>query len=154
MAIRNILTDDDPMLRKKARVVERIDRRLLVLIDDMVETMKKADGVGLAAPQVGILKRVVVIDTGESVVEMINPEIIETEGEITGTEACLSLPGQVGMVPRPARVRARYLDRTGKEMEIEGEELLARAICHETDHLNGVLFIDRAVEMLEPEDED
>lgn len=150
MALRNIRTEGDPVLRKKARVIERIDARILMLIDDMMETLHHEDGVGLAAPQVGVLRRVVVIDTGEEAFEMINPEILETEGEETDQEGCLSLPGRVGVVPRPAWVRARYIGRDGQKREIVGEGLLARAICHETDHLNGILFIDRAIEMLEP----
>ncbi|MFZ5975959.1 MAG: peptide deformylase [Bacillota bacterium] len=152
MALRNILVDDDPVLRKKSRPVDRIDMRVRMLLDDMMETLHHEDGVGLAAPQVGVLKRIVVIDTGEVLLEMINPEIIETEGEEMDNEGCLSLPGRVGVVPRPVRVRARYTDREGRKTEIEGEGLLARAICHEFDHLNGVLFIDRAVEMLEPDE--
>ena len=151
MALRNIRVDDDPILRKKARVVERLDARVLLLLDDMMETLHHEEGVGLAAPQIGVLRRVVVIDTGEEVFEMINPEILETEGEENGNEGCLSLPGRVGVVPRPIRVRARYVNREGKTMEVEGEGILARAICHETDHLNGILFIDRATEMLDPE---
>ena len=152
MAIRNIMIDDDPVLRRKARRVEKIDQRLLILLEDMAETMRKADGVGLAAPQVGVLKRVVVIETDEGILEMINPEIVETEGESIATEGCLSLPGRAGKVPRPGWVRAKYLDRDGNQMEIEADDLIARAICHETDHLNGVLFIDRAVEMLPPDE--
>lgn len=154
MAYRDIHVDDDPILRKKARRVDRINARVLTLIDDMMETLHHEDGVGLAAPQVGVLRRVIVIDTGETEFEMINPEIVEQEGEEMDREGCLSLPGRMGVVPRPARVVARYTDRNGEQKEVEGEGLLARAICHETDHLNGVLFIDRAVEMIEPgEDE-
>jgi peptide deformylase len=155
MALRDIHVDDDPVLRKKSRRVDQISARVLTLLDDMMETLRHQDGVGLAAPQVGVLRRAVVIDTGEDVLEMINPEIVEQEGEETGKEGCLSLPGLLGVVPRPARVLARYTDRDGGQREVEGEGLLARAICHEVDHLNGILFIDRAVEMVEPdEDED
>ncbi len=152
MAIRNILTDKAPVLRKKSRLVDRIDDRVIMLIEDMCETLKKAEGAGLAAPQVGVLKQVVVVDIGDDIIEMINPEIISTEGEDIQAEGCLSLPGQVGMVKRAYKVCARYLDRDGNKMQIEGEEIVARAILHEVDHLNGILFIDRAEEMLDPED--
>jgi peptide deformylase len=150
MAYRDIRVDDDPILRKKARRVDRINDRVITLLDDMMETLHHEDGVGLAAPQVGVLRRVIVIDTGEIALEMINPEIVELEGEETDKEGCLSLPGRMGVVPRPARVVARYTDRNGEAKEVEGEGLLARAICHETDHLNGILFIDRATELIEP----
>lgn len=152
MAIRDILTDNAPVLRKKSRFVERIDDRVIMLIDDMRETLLKAEGAGLAAPQVGVLRQVVVVDIGDDIIEMINPEIISTEGEDIQAEGCLSLPGQVGMVKRAYKVCARYIDRDGNKMQIEGEEIVARAILHEVDHLNGILFIDRAEEMLEPED--
>ncbi|MCT4621380.1 MAG: peptide deformylase [Marinisporobacter sp.] len=145
MAIRNVVKDGDPVLRKKSRVVEKFDERIKTLIDDMVETMYAADGVGLAAPQVGILKRIIVIDTGEGLIEMINPEILETKGEQIDPEGCLSVPGATGDVKRPKWVRVRGLNRDGKEIEIEGKDLLARAFCHEIDHLEGILFTDKVI---------
>jgi peptide deformylase len=145
MAIRNILKDEDPTLRKKSREVEKIDQRIITLLDDMVDTMYEADGVGLAAPQVGVLKRMIVIDVGEGIIELINPIIIEGEGEQIDVEGCLSIPGITGEVKRPARVVVRGLDRRGKIIEIIGEELLARALCHEIDHLDGILFTDKVM---------
>lgn len=143
MALRNIRKYGDDVLRKKCREVEKIDKRLLILIKDMLETMYEADGVGLAAPQVGILKRLFVIDIGDGPLVFINPEIIETSGKQIDEEGCLSLPGKMEEVMRPNYVRARALNEKGEEFEIEAEELLARAILHEYDHLNGTLFIDR-----------
>lgn len=144
MALREIRHyERDEVLRKKARPVERIDDRILTLLDDMAETMYNAEGVGLAAPQVGILRRVVVIDVGEGVIELINPEIIEQEGEQVGPEGCLSIPGLSGMVKRPARVVVSALNRHGERIEIEGTDLLARALCHEIDHLDGILYVDK-----------
>ncbi len=143
MALRNIRKYGDDVLRKECREVEEIDKRLLVLIKDMLETMYDADGVGLAAPQVGILKRLFVIDIGDEPLVFINPEIIETSGKQIDEEGCLSLPGKMEEVMRPNYVRARALNEKGQEFEIEAEELLARAILHEYDHLNGTLFIDR-----------
>lgn len=143
MALRNIRKYGDDVLRKKCREIDEIDDRLLTLIEDMKETMYDADGVGLAAPQVGILKRLFVIDIGEGPLVFINPEIIETSGSQTDEEGCLSLPGETEEVMRPNYVRARALNEKGEEFEIEAEELLARAILHEYDHLNGTLFIDR-----------
>lgn len=143
MALRNIRKFGDDVLRKKCREVEEIDNRLLTLIEDMKETMYDADGVGLAAPQVGILKRLFVIDIGEGPLVFINPEIIETSGSQVDEEGCLSLPGETEEVMRPNYVKARALNEKGEEFEIEAEELLARAILHEYDHLNGTLFIDR-----------
>lgn len=143
MALRNIRKHGDPILRKKCREVDQIDERLLTLIEDMKETMYDADGVGIAAPQVGILKRLYVIDIGEGPLVFINPEIIETEGSQIDEEGCLSLPGETEEVMRPNYVRARALNEKGEEFEIEAEGLLARAILHEYDHLNGTLFIDR-----------
>lgn len=143
MALRNIRKYGDDVLRKECREVEEIDKRLLVLIKDMLETMYDADGVGLAAPQVGILKRLFVIDIGDGPLVFINPEIIETSGKQIDEEGCLSLPGKMEEVMRPNYVRARALNEKGQELEIEAEELLARAILHEYDHLNGTLFIDR-----------
>lgn len=143
MALRNIRKFGDDVLRKKCREVEGIDDRLLTLIEDMKETMYDADGVGLAAPQVGILKRLFVIDIGEGPLVFINAEILETSGSQTDEEGCLSLPGETKEVIRPNYVKARALNEKGEEFEIEAEELLARAILHEYDHLNGTLFIDR-----------
>ena len=143
MALRNIRKYGDDILRKECREIHKIDGRLLTLIEDMKETMYEADGVGLAAPQVGILKRLFVIDIGEGPLVFINPEIIETSGTQTDEEGCLSLPGETEEVVRPNYVKARALNEKGEEFEIEAEELLARAILHEYDHLNGTLFIDR-----------
>lgn len=143
MAIRQIVQIGDPVLRKKSKVVEKIDAKIIQLLDDMADTMYHADGVGLAAPQVGILKRVVVIDIGDGLLELINPEIIETSGEQLDDEGCLSVVGEAGAVRRPYRVKVRAFDRNGNLFEIEGEELLARAFCHEIDHLDGVLFVDK-----------
>ena len=143
MALRTIRKFGDDVLRKRCREVEEVDNRLLTLIEDMKETMYDADGVGLAAPQVGILKRLFVIDIGEGPLVFINPEILETSGSQIDEEGCLSLPGETEEVMRPNYVKARALNEKGEEFEIEAEELLARAILHENDHLNGTLFIDR-----------
>ena len=143
MALRQIVQIGEPVLRKKSKVVEKIDDKLIQLLDDMAETMYQADGVGLAAPQVGVLKRVVVIDIGDGIIELINPEIIETSGEQIGDEGCLSVLGESGEVRRPYVVKVRAFNRKGQLFEIEGEELLARAFCHEIDHLEGVLFVDK-----------
>jgi peptide deformylase len=143
MAIRNIRTLGDDVLRKHAKEVTEMTPRIQELIDDMFDTMYEANGVGLAAPQVGILKRIVVIDIGDdNPLVMINPEILETDGEQTGSEGCLSVPGKSGIVTRPNYVRARALDENMEEYIIEGEELLARAICHEVDHLDGKMYVD------------
>ena len=143
MALLNIRTDKDPILRKTSRPVIEVTPRILTLLDDMVETMHRANGCGLAAVQVGVLRRVVVIEVEEGTVyEMINPEIIESEGHQEEAEGCLSLPDRWGVTSRPMRVTVKYLDRKGKERTLTGEGLLARAICHETDHLDGKLFID------------
>ena len=144
MAIRNMRINGDDILRKKCKKVETIDKRLLTLIKDMTETMYDADGVGIAAPQVGILKRLFVIDVydGEGPRVFINPEILETSGEQNGEEGCLSVPGVSEEVRRPNYVKVKATNEKGEEFILEGEELLARAICHENDHLNGVLFID------------
>ena len=145
MALRQIVKIGEPVLRKKSKVVKEINDRVIELLDDMADTMYDADGVGLAAPQVGILKRVVVIDIGDGLIELINPEIIETEGEYLDTEGCLSVPGESGEVLRPYRVKVKAQDRNGQWFEIEGEELLARAFCHEIDHLDGILYVDKVV---------
>jgi peptide deformylase len=152
MALRNIRTDGDEVLRKIAREVDRIDSRILTLIKDMAETMYLADGVGLAAPQVGVLKRIVVIDVGEGLLELINPRIIEQTGEQIKVEGCLSVPGQAGEVKRPAYVKAEALNMSGEKVTIEGRELLAVALSHEIDHLDGILFTDKAIKMLDKND--
>ncbi|ACQ54459.1 peptide deformylase [Clostridium botulinum] len=146
MAIRNIRKYGDELLRKKSRKIEKIDDRILTLLEDMVETMYSAEGVGLAAPQVGILKRAVVIDVGEGLIKLINPEIIETEGNQKDVEGCLSVPGEQGEVERPYKVKVKALNEKGEEIVLEGEGLLARAFCHEIDHLDGVLFVDKVID--------
>ncbi|MCT4565066.1 MAG: peptide deformylase [Maledivibacter sp.] len=146
MAIRNIRTDEDPILRKDSRVVDKIDDRIKQLLDDMIDTMYHENGVGLAAPQIGILKRIIVIDVGEGIIELINPELLDQNGSQIDVEGCLSIPNRTGTVERPMFVKVKGLNREGKEIIIEGEELLARALCHEIDHLNGVLFIDKIIE--------
>lgn len=143
MALRKIVTKEDPILKKKCRPVEKFDDRLHMLLDDMAETMYAADGVGLAAPQVGMLKRAVVLDVGEGLLELINPEIIEREGEQFAEEGCLSIPGEYYETIRPAYVKVKAQDRNGEWHEYEGEELKARCFCHELDHLDGVLFVER-----------
>ena len=143
MALRTIRIQGDPVLEKKCREITEMTPKLQTLIEDMLDTIYDAMGVGLAAPQVGILKRVVVIDVGEGPIVMINPEIIETSGEQTGDEGCLSLPGKAGCVTRPNYVKARFLGEDMQEYEIEGEELLARAICHELDHLDGHMYTEK-----------
>lgn len=140
MALRRILTEQDPALHKVCRRVTDFNARLAKLLDDMTETLQEANGVGLAAPQVGILRRVVVIDTGDEFLELINPEILESTGEQEGAEGCLSVPGRYGLVKRPYCVKLRAQDRTGEWFEVEGEELMARAFCHELDHLDGHLY--------------
>ncbi len=141
MALRQIRIMGDDRLEKICRPVKEMTPRTKELIQDMLETMYDANGVGLAAPQVGILKRIVVIDVGEGPLIMVNPEILETSGEQTGQEGCLSLPGQAGIVTRPNYVKVRALDENMQEFIIEGEELLARAICHECDHLDGIMYV-------------
>ena len=149
MAIRQLRYVNDPILRKKSREVTKIDDRIKTLLNDMAETMYENEGVGLAAPQVGILRKVIVIDIGEGILKLINPEIIEKEGESLDIEGCLSVPNRAGKVLRPERVKVKYLDIDGKKKIIEGTGLLARALCHEIDHLNGGLFIDKVVEEVE-----
>ncbi len=143
MALRQIRVMGDEVLTKVCRPVTEVTPRIIELIDDMLETMYDANGVGLAAPQVGVLRRVVVIDIGDGPIVMINPEIIETSGEQTGDEGCLSLPGKAGQVTRPNYVKARFYDEDMECYEIEGEELLARAICHELDHLDGHMYVEK-----------
>jgi len=146
MAIRQLRYSEDPILRKTSRVITDINDRIKTLLDDMAETMYESEGVGLAAPQVGVLRRVVVIDVGDGLLKLINPEIIETKGESLDYEGCLSVPGVSGKVERPEKVKIKYLDLDGNEKELEGTGLLARAMCHEIDHLNGILFIDKTIE--------
>ena len=152
MALRNIVKEGDEVLRKKCRADDKIDDRILTILDDMAETLYDSGGVGLAAPQVGILRRIVVIDVGEGLIELINPEIIEKDGEVSDSEGCLSIPGKYGEVVRPAYVKVKALNRQGEEAEYEGTELLARAFCHEIDHLDGILYIDRAQQVWETEE--
>lgn len=152
MAIRNIVKEGDDILRKKCRIVEKFDDKLSVIIDDMIETMYAANGCGLAAPQVGLLKRIVVIDCGDGPIELVNPVIIEKTGMQEEVEACLSLPEQYGVTQRPQKVKVQAYDRHGDLYEYEGEDLLARAFCHELDHLDGVLFIDVAIRMVDSYD--
>ncbi len=152
MAILNILKEGDETLRKKCRPVEAITPRILQLLDDMHETLDKAQGVGLAAPQVGVLRRIVIVEIGDKRYEMINPEIIATKGKQEEIEACLSVPEKYGLVKRPAWVKVRATDRHGKVYEAEGDGLMARCFCHELDHLDGTLYIDRAIEMYDPDD--
>ena len=154
MAIRKIIELGDEKLRKQCKPVEKFDLRLRVLLKDMADTMYKANGVGLAAPQVGILRRVVVVDIGDGLIEMINPEIIHTEGEQTGPEGCLSVPGRSGVVVRPNIVTVRAQDRNGDTFEITGDEFLARAFCHEIDHLDGVVYVDKMEREIFPDDEE
>lgn len=146
MALRNIVKLGDPILNKTSRQVERFDEKLAVLIDDMKETMYQENGVGLAAVQVGILKRVVVIDVGDGVMELVNPEITEKSGEQREVEGCLSLPGKSGVTLRPMKVQVKAQDRTGKWHIYTGEGLKARAFCHELDHLDGILFTSKVVD--------
>lgn len=152
MALRKILTFEDRALHKVCRPVTSFDEKLHTLLDDMAQTLIDANGAGLAAPQVGILRRVFIMDTGENIVEMINPEILETKGEQDGMEGCLSLPGDFWMVKRPRWVKAKAQDRNGEWFEIECEDLMARCICHETDHLNGHVYTEIAYRKLTDEE--
>ena len=140
MGLRKILTDKDPALHKVCKPMVNFDNRLFRLLEDMRETLIDSGGVGLAAPQVGILRRVVLVDTGDEILELINPTIIETDGEQEGPEGCLSVPGKYGLVKRPYYVKVRAQDRHGNWYEAEGEELIARCFCHELDHLEGVVY--------------
>ncbi|NLY67518.1 MAG: peptide deformylase [Tissierellia bacterium] len=154
MAIRQLRYIGDPILRKRSREVTEINDRIKTLLDDMLDTMYEHEGVGLAAPQVGILRRAVVIDIGEGPIKLINPEIIYEEGELIDVEGCLSIPNKAGTVKRPERVKVKYLDENGEEKIIEGTGLLAKALCHEVDHLDGILFIDKMIEEIVPEEEE
>ena len=147
MAKRSIVRlGEDDILRKHCRAVERFDGRLAALLDDMAETMYAANGAGLAAPQVGILKRAVVVDAGSGLIELVNPEIIRADGAHVGVESCLSVPDRCGTVERPERVAVRAQNRRGEPIEITGEGFLAVALCHEIDHLDGILYIDKMIE--------
>ncbi len=152
MALRNVLTVDteNESLRKKSREVEKIDEKILTIIDDMKETLYDKNGVGLAAPQIGILKRIIVIDVGEGPIVLINPVIVYQKGEATEIEGCLSVPGVWGTVTRPEQVIVRGLNPDGETVEIEGTGLLARAFCHEVDHLNGTIYTDKVIEYIDP----
>ena len=149
MALREVRKKGDEVLNKKCKEVKVFDERLSILLDDMYDTMKESDGVGLAAPQVGILKRACVIDVGEGKIELINPEIISSSGSQTDQEGCLSVPGVFGEVERPMYVTVKAFDRFGKEFTVDGEGLLARAFCHEIEHLDGKLFLDRVIKFIE-----
>ncbi|MDE6189856.1 MAG: peptide deformylase [Clostridia bacterium] len=146
MALRDIITDPNPTLRKKCREVEVFDEKLGKLLDDMRETMEKADGVGLAAPQIGILRRIAVVEVDDFYIEFVNPVIVKTKGEQVGPEACLSVPSKSATVKRPHKVTVEYQDRDGKLMSVTAEGFIARAFCHEIDHLDGILYYDRANE--------
>ena len=152
MALRNIITEGNPTLNKVCRPVTAFDERLATLIDDMKETVVHANGVGLAAPQVAVLRRVVVVDLGEEIVELVNPRILTTEGEQDGLEGCLSVPDRYGMVKRPQKVKIEAQDRHGDWYEYEGEDLIARCFCHELEHLDGHLYTEKAYRMLTDEE--
>lgn len=149
MAIRNIRTLGDDILRKQSKVLEKIDNSILTLLEDMAETMYSDQGAGLAAPQVGILKRLVVIDMGEGLIKLINPEIVEAKGTQEVDEGCLSIPGKWGKLERSARVKVKALNEYGEAIIVMGEGALAKCLCHEIDHLDGILFIDKVTEFLE-----
>lgn len=157
MAVRNILKlgmDGDEILSKKCRPVGNITERMEILLEDLADTLYESGGVGLAAPQVGVLRRMAVIDVGDGLIELIDPEIIATEGEQTGTEGCLSYPDRWGIVTRPNKVTVRAMNGEGKVREITGEGLLARAFCHEIDHLDGHMFTEKITEWIEPDEEE
>ncbi len=143
MALRKIRKDTEPILRKKSREIEKIDRKIEVLLDDMKETMELANGIGLAAPQVGVLKRVIIVDIGNGLMEFINPVIVSEEGKNVAEEGCLSIPGKYEDVERPNKIKVKALNRKGEKIELNAEGLLARVLCHEIDHLDGILFIDK-----------
>ena len=154
MGLRKILTDKEPSLHKVCRPVERFDGKLHKLLDDMVETMLDAHGVGLAAPQVGILRRIVVVNTGDEILELVNPTLLETDGEQLGAEGCLSVPGKYGLVNRPNYSKVRAQDRNGDWFEVEGEEIIARCFCHELDHLDGIVYTEVMERFLRDEELD
>ena len=151
MAIRNILNEREDALHRVCRPVTNFDEKLWQLLDDMAETLHKADGCGLAAPQVGILRRAFVMDFGDGIIEVINPEIVERKGKQEDVEGCLSCPGEFGITRRPRCVKLKAQNRHGEEFTMEGEDLVARCICHETDHLDGILFKEHVIRMLDPE---
>ena len=152
MALRNVLTVDNEneSLRKQSRVVEKIDDKILTIIEDMKETLYEKNGVGLAAPQIGILKRIIIVDIGEGPIVLLNPVLVYQKGEITEVEGCLSVPGVWGTVTRPEKVIVRGMNPEGETVEIEGEGLLARAFCHEIDHLNGIIYTDKVIDYVDP----
>ena len=152
MALRRILTADEPALHKVCHPVTRFDEKLHLLLDDMAETLTDANGVGLAAPQIGIMRRIFIMDIGDEIVELINPEILETGGEQDGMEGCLSVPGEYWLVKRPNYAKVRAQDRDGNWFELEGEELIARCICHENDHLDGHIYTEIAYHKLSDEE--
>lgn len=152
MAIRQIVKEGDSVLTKKCREVTKFDGRLATLIDDMIETLHLANGAGLAAPQVGVLRRVVIVDVGEGPIELVNPKIIAYSGEQETVEGCLSCPGEWGVTRRPSYVKVKAQDRNGNEFTVEGKELLAKAFCHEIDHLEGILYKQKAIRMLSPKE--
>lgn len=152
MALRNIVKEGDPILSKVCRPVENFDDKLHILLDDMYETMIEGGGVGIAGPQVGMLRRVFVVDIGEGKIEFVNPEILKTRGKQEGSEGCLSCPGEFGIVVRPMFVTVQAQNRNGEIFTLDAEGFLARAICHENDHLNGILFKKHAARMLSPEE--
>ncbi len=157
MAVLKIVTEEDSILRKKSKKVDVISDRIKTLLDDMKDTLIKSGGVGLAAVQVGILRRIFIVDAGcdednHDIIEFINPEIIDTKGNQKEAEGCLSIPGQYGITSRPMTVTVRATDRNGKEFTYTGSGLIGRCLCHEYDHLDGILFKDNAIEMLEPEE--
>lgn len=153
MAIRNILNEKESALHKVCRPVTEFNERLWQLLDDMAETLHKADGVGLAAPQVGVLRRAFVMDVGEGIVDVVNPQLIEKKGKQEEVEGCLSCPGEYGITRRPSYVKIKAQDRYGKEFIIDGEGLKARCICHESDHLDGIIFKKHVIRMLEPDED-
>ena len=152
MALRRILTADEPALHKVCHPVTRFDEKLHLLLDDMAQTLTDANGVGLAAPQIGIMRRIFIMDIGDEIVELINPEILETGGEQDGMEGCLSVPGEYWLVKRPNYAKVRAQDRDGNWFELEGEELIARCICHENDHLDGHIYTEIAYHKLSDEE--
>ena len=152
MGLRKILTDAEPALHKVCKPVEKFDWKLHKLLKDMTDTLVDSGGVGLAAPQVGILRRVVLVDVGDEIIELINPELLETSGEQEGPEGCLSVPGKYGLVKRPMFAKVRAQDRDGNWFEAEGEELIARCFCHELDHLDGIIYTEKMERFLTPEE--
>ncbi|MCM1023648.1 MAG: peptide deformylase [Prevotella sp.] len=152
MALRKIVNKSDDILRKKCKPVVNFDEKLCILLDDMAETMYKSNGVGLAAPQVGMLRRAVVVDVGDGLLELVNPEIIKSKGTQRAVEGCLSCPDEWGYVVRPYEIVIKAQDRTGKFLQLKLKDFMARAVCHELDHLEGQLFIDIADEMVDPDE--